>query len=218
MWHRFQKVRARLRHQPDCTSSVAAFNQWFVRSCESHLSGPPVSCAKCFALLWPPLHFHKIHRRRPRRTMISSLAQRKDLAPVPWRSSTLLCWVFSTCASSSPLEADVLCVARITRLARPTCRASAFPLEETRDVFRVLQQLPQKPKVQRVNKDPRRPHKAPQRVRRSRQGAMVVRRVSKCALWCQCRLRVMPVWLCCACGICLVLFCAFCACYALYAS
>ena len=77
---------------------------------------------------------------------------------------------------------------------------------------------PQKRKVKRLNKDPRRPQKALQRVRRSGQGAMVVRRVSKCALWCHCRLRVMPIWFCCASGSRLGLFCAFCACYALYAS
>ena len=57
-----------------------------------------------------------------------------------------------------------------------------------------------------------------QRVRRSRRVAMVVRQVSRCVLWCHCRLPVMPVWLCCASGICLGLFYAFCVCYALYSS
>ena len=135
---KIKKVRGRLRNQPDRTSSVAAFNAWFVRNRESHVCGPPVSCAKCSALRWPPLHFHRIHKRPPRCRMISPPAERKDLAPVPWRSSRLLCWVFSRCASSSPLEADVLCVACFTRLARPMCRASALPLEERRDLFRVL--------------------------------------------------------------------------------
>ena len=146
--------------------------------------------------------------------MITPVAERKELALVPWRRSRLSCWVFST----SPLEADVLCVAGFTRLPRPTCRASALPLEERRDVFRVLQSCDQKRKVKRVKEYPRRPQKALQRVRTSRQGAMVVRQVKRCALWCRCRLRVMPVWFYCASGIRLGLFCVFCACYALYAS
>ena len=37
-----KKVRGRLRNQPDCTSCVAAFNAWFVRSRKSHVCGPPV--------------------------------------------------------------------------------------------------------------------------------------------------------------------------------
>ena len=87
-----KKVRGRLRNQPDRTSSVAAFNAWFVRSRESHVCGPPVSSAKCFATRWPPLCFHGIHRRPARRGTISPRASKqKDLAPVPWRSSRSLC-------------------------------------------------------------------------------------------------------------------------------
>ena len=88
--------------------------------------------------------------------MISPLAERKELAPVPWRSSTLsLCWVFSTCASSSPLEADFLCVACFTRFACPTCRAFALPLEERRDIFRVLQKLPPETKGEEAEQRPK---------------------------------------------------------------
>ena len=47
---------------------------------------------------------------------------------------------------------------------------------------------------------------------------MVVRQVSRCALWCHCRLRVMPVCFCCASGIRPGVCCAFCACYALHVS
>ena len=76
--------------------------------------------------------------------------------------------------------------------------------------------------MRRPNKDPSRPQKALQkalpRVRRSQQGAMVVRQVSSCALWCHWRLRVMPVWFCCASGIRPGVCCAFCACYALHVS
>ena len=64
--------------------------------------------------------------------------------------------------------------------------------------------------------DPRRPQTALQRVRRSRQGAMVVWQVSSCAFWCHCRLCVMPVWFCCASRIRPCVCCAFCACYALH--
>ena len=74
---------------------------------------------------------------------------------MPWRSSRLLCWVFSTCASSSPLEADVLCVARVTRLAGPTCRASALPLEERRHVFRVVHKLPRETKGEKAEQGPK---------------------------------------------------------------
>ena len=150
-----KKVRGRLRNQPDRTSSVAAFNARFVRSRESHVCGPPVSSAKCFEPRWPPLRFHRIRRRPTRRGTISPLAERKELAPVPGRSSTLLCWVFSTCASSSPLEADVLYVARVTRLARPTCCASALPLEERRHVFRVLQKLSPETKGEEAEQGPK---------------------------------------------------------------
>ena len=134
-----KKMRGRLRNQPDRTSSVAAFNAWFVRSRESHVCGPPVSSAQCFAPRWPPLCFHGIRRRPTRRGTISPLAEQKNLAPVPWRSSRLLCWVFSVCASSSPLVAAALWVARV---ACPTCCALALPLEERRHVVRVLQKLP----------------------------------------------------------------------------
>ena len=61
---------------------------------------------------------------------------------MPWKSSRLLCWVVSACASLSPLEAAVLSVAHVARLARPTCRAFTLPLEERRHVVRVLQKLP----------------------------------------------------------------------------
>ena len=44
-----KKVRGRLRNPPDRTSSVAAFNAWFVRSRESHVCGAPVSSARCSA-------------------------------------------------------------------------------------------------------------------------------------------------------------------------
>ena len=52
-----KKVCRRLPNQPDRTSSVAALNAWFVRSRESHLCGPAVSSAQCFAPRWPPLVF-----------------------------------------------------------------------------------------------------------------------------------------------------------------
>ena len=133
-----KKVRGRLQNQLDRTSSFAAFNAWFVRSRESHVCGPPVSSTECFAPRCPPLCFHRICRRPGRRGTISPLAEQKDLAPVPWRSSRSLCWVFSACASSSPPEAAALCVARVARPARPTCRASALPLEGRRHVVRVL--------------------------------------------------------------------------------
>ena len=57
-----------------------------------------------------------------------------------------------------------------------------------------------------------------ERVRRSQQGAMVVRQVTRCTLWCQCRWRVMPVWFRCASGNRPGVGCAFCACYALHVS
>ena len=55
-------------------------------------------------------------------------------------------------------------------------------------------------------------------MRRSQQGAMVVRQVSRCALWGHFRLRVMPVWFRCASGNRPGVCCAFCACYALHVS
>ena len=138
-----KKVRGRLRNEPDRTSSVAAFNAWFVRSRESHVCGPLVSSAQCCAARWPPLCFHRIRRRPARRRTISPRASKqKDLAPVPWRSSKSVCWVFSTLASLSPPEVAALRVARVARSARSTCRASAVPLEERRHVVRLLQQLP----------------------------------------------------------------------------
>ena len=130
--------------------------------------------------------------------------------------------MFFARASLSPPEAAALRVARVARCARCTCRTSALPLEERHHVVRVLQELPRRPKVRRPNKVPRRPQKALQkalpRVRRCQQGAMVVWQVSRCALWCHCRLLVMPVWFCCAFGIRPGLCCAFCACYALQVS
>ena len=104
-------------------------------------------------------------------------------------------------------------VLRILRVVPPHC---LWKREVT--FFALYRSCPQKPKVKMPNKDPRRPLKAPQRVWRSRQGAMVVRQVSRCALWCHCRLRVMPAWFCCASGICLGLCRAFCASYASYSS
>ena len=76
-------------------------------------------------------------------------------APVPWRSRRLLCWVFATCASSSPLEADVLCVACFTHLVHPTCRASTVPLRERRDVFCILQKLPRQTKGEEAEQGPK---------------------------------------------------------------
>ena len=115
----------------------------------------PHFCAKRFALWWPPWRFHKIHRRPRRRGMINPLAERKEVAPVPCSRSRLLCWALSTCASFSLLEADVLCVARFPRLARPLCRGCALPLEERRDVFRVLQKLPLETKGEDAEQGPK---------------------------------------------------------------
>ena len=151
-----KKVHGRLRNQPDRTSSIAAFNAWFVRSRESHVCGPPVSSAQCFAPRCPPLCFHRIRRRLARRGTISPRAsEQKDLAPVPWRSSRSLCWVFSACASLSPPQAAAHCVARVARPARPTCRASALPLEERRHVVRVLQKLPPETKGEEAKQGPK---------------------------------------------------------------
>ena len=89
-------------------------------------------------------------------------------------------------------------------------------------MFAFCRSFPQRPKVRRPNKGPRRPQKALQkalqRVRRSQKGAMVVWQVSTWALWCHCRLRVMPVWFCCASGIRPGVCCAFCTCFALHVS
>ena len=76
--------------------------------------------------------------------------------------------------------------------------------------------------MRRPKKGPRRPQNALQkalpRVWRSQQWAMVFRQVSRCALRCHCRLRVMLVWFCWASGIRPGVCCAFCACYALQVS
>ena len=88
--------------------------------------------------------------------------------------------------------------------------------------FAFYRSLRWRPKVRRPKKGPRRPQKALQkavpRVWRSQHGAMMVRQVSRCALRCHCRLRVMPVWLCCAFGIRPGVCCAFCTRYALRVS
>ena len=49
----------------------------------------------------------------------------------------------------------MLCVARVTRLARPTCRASVLPLEETRHVFCVLQKIPRETKGEEAEQGPK---------------------------------------------------------------
>ena len=139
---RIKKVHGRLRNQSDGTSSVAALNAWFVRSRESHVCGAPISSAQCYAPPWRTLCFHRIRRRPAKRGTISPLAEQKELVPVPRRISRLLCWMFPACASSSPLAAALLCVARDARLAGPTCRASTLPWEERCHVVRVLQKLP----------------------------------------------------------------------------
>ena len=151
-----KKVRGRLRNHPDRTSSVAAFNAWFVQSRESRVCGPPVSSAQCFAFRWPPLCFHRIRRRPARHGTISLRAsEQKDLALVPWRSSRLSCCVFSACASLSRPEAAALRVARVARPARSTCRASALPLEERRRVVRVLQKLHPETKGEEAKQGPK---------------------------------------------------------------
>ena len=147
------KVRGRLRNQPDHTSYVAAFNAWFVRSRESHVCGPQVLSAQCSATRWPPLCFYRIRRRPARRGTNSPRAsEQKDLAPVPWRSSRSLCWVFSTRASLSPPKVAAL---RVPRSARSTCRASAVPLEERRHVVRVLHKLPPETKGEEAKEGPK---------------------------------------------------------------
>ena len=88
--------------------------------------------------------------------------------------------------------------------------------------FAFCRSLPQRRKVRGPKKDPRSPQKALQKAlphaRRSQQGAMMVRQVSRCALRGHCCLRVMPVWFCFASGIRPGMCCAFCACYALHVS
>ena len=74
---------------------------------------------------------------------------------MPWWSSRSLCLVFSACASSSPPEAAALCVARVARPARPTCCASALPLEEGRHVVHVLQKLPPETKGEEAKQGPK---------------------------------------------------------------
>ena len=62
-----KKVLGRLRNQPDCTSSVAAFNAWFVQSRESHLCGLGLVCPMfCTSLV-------------PRCVSIGSVGDRRDV-------------------------------------------------------------------------------------------------------------------------------------------
>ena len=95
--------------------------------------------------------------------MINPLVERKELAAVPWSNGRLLCRafrvcsLFSTCASCSPQEADVLCDACIPRSARPPCCASAIPLSRGLTFFPFCGGCPHKPKVKVPNKDPARP-------------------------------------------------------------
>ena len=152
-----KKVRGRLRNQPDRTSSVAAFNAWFVRSRESHVCGAPVSSARCSATWLPPSCFHRIRRRRARRGTIPRASKQKDLAPSGWRWSRSLCCVFSTRASLSPLEAGTLRVARVARSPRSTCLASAVPLEDRRHVVRVLHKPPPETEGQGAKEGPKEP-------------------------------------------------------------
>jgi hypothetical protein len=152
-----KKVRGRLRNQPDRTSSVAAFNAWFVRSRESHVCGAPVSSARCSATWLPPSCFHRIRRRRARRGTIPRASKQKDLAPLGWRWSRSLCCVFSTRASLSPLEAGTPRVARGARSPRSTCLASAVPLEDRHHVVRVLQKPPPETEGQGAKEGPKEP-------------------------------------------------------------
>ena len=102
-----------------------------------------------------------------------------------------------------------------------SCLRVAFGGETSR-CSRFAEAVHRRLKGRRPNKGPRRPqkalHKALPHVRSSQQGAMVVEQVSRCALWCHCRLRVMPVWYCCACGIRPGMCCTFCTCYTLHVS
>ena len=154
-----KKVCGRLRNQSDRTSSVAAFNAWFVRSRESHLCGAPVLSAQCSATWVPPLCFHGIRRRRGRRGTIPRASKQKDLAPLGWRRSRSLCCVFSTRASLSPPEAGALRVAHVARSARSTCLASAVPLEDKRHVVRVLQKPPPETEGEEAKEGPKKPAK-----------------------------------------------------------
>ena len=152
-----KKVRGRLRNPPDCTSSVAAFNAWLVQSRESHVCGAPVSSAQCSATWLPPLCFHRIRRTRARRGTIHRASKQKDLAPLGWRRSRLLCCVFSTRASLSPPEAGELRQARVARCARSTILASAVPLENRRQVVRVLQKPPPETEGEEAKEGPKEP-------------------------------------------------------------
>ena len=156
--------------------------------------------------------------RPPRRKMIRPLAERKELAALPWRSSRLLCRVFSVCTSASPLEAVVLCVARFTPVACSRCRASALPLEERPDVFRVLQKLPLETKGEEAAQGPKQAAEgaaAGAEVSAGGDGGPAGEEVcvvvsppfARHARIVPLRLRNPPG-----------LFCTFCACYTLYAS
>ena len=147
----------KFQHEGDRTSSVAAFNAWFVRSRESHVCGAPVSAARCSATWLPPSCFHRIRRRRARRGTIPRASKQKDLAPLGWRWSRSLCCVFSTRASLSPLEAGTPRVARGARSPRSTCLASAVPLEDRHHVVRVLQKPPPETEGQGAKEGPKEP-------------------------------------------------------------
>ena len=214
-----KKLCGRLRNPPDRTSSVAAFNAWFVRRRESHVCGAPVSSAQCSATWLPPLCFHSNRRRWARRGTIPRASKKKDLAPLGWRRSRSLCCVFSTCASLLPPEAGVLCVARS---ARSTCLASAVPLEDRRHVIRVLQKPPPETEGEEAKEGPKEPEEGAPEAAAARaevsaggDGCLAGEQVHVAG---HCRLRVMPVWFCCASGIRLGVCCAFCVCYALHVS
>ena len=152
-----KKVHGRLQNQPDRTSSVAAFNAWFVRSRQSHVCGAPVSFAQCSATWLPPLCFQRIRRRRARRGTIPRASKKKDLAPLGWRRSRSLCCVFSTRASLTPPKADALRVECVARSPRSTCLASAVPPEDRRHVVRVLQTPPPETEGQGAKEGPKEP-------------------------------------------------------------
>ena len=111
----------------------------------------------------------------------------------------------------------VLRVLRVLHVLTPPC---LWRTDITSFAF--CRSLPRRRKVRGPKKDPSSPQKALQKAlphaRRSQQGAMVVRQVSRCALRGHCCLRVMPVWFCCASGIRPGMCSAFCACYALHVS
>ena len=118
-----KKVRGRLQNQPDRTSSVAAFNAWFVRSREAHVCGAPVSSAQCSATRLPPLCFHRIRRRPARRGTFHRASEQKDLASVRWRRSRSVCCVlFSVllCRLQRPLRS-------VLRVLRCHCRLRVMP-------------------------------------------------------------------------------------------